>query len=183
MCYWTRVSHHARCKWEQPDLFPVFDGFILTEEVTALWQPSPPNLFYFNSYSIMHSILKFFLSSQGFFSALWCRKGCIIHDHIFIVISYTTSDLHSTPSPYSLITADTLLNLWGIGWYAFSMTSFVVHDVQTMKLYGLAEIVFNLTWHVSLELHMIEQGVVLIPKRRSHHQWFAVAKQPEVIHF
>lgn len=69
---------------------------------------APPTLFYFNSYSIMHSILKFFLSSRGFFSALCCRKGCIIHDHIFIVISYTTSDLHSTPSSYLLITADTL---------------------------------------------------------------------------
>lgn len=61
------------------------------------------------------------------------------------------------------------------------MTSFVVHDVHTMKLYGLVEIVFNLAWHISLELHLTEWRVVLILKRHSHRERFAVAKQPEMV--
>lgn len=44
------------------------------------------------------------------------------------------------------------------------MTSFVVHDVHAMKVYGLTEIGFNLTWHISLELHLTEWRDVLILK-------------------
>ncbi len=59
----------------------------------------------------------------------------------------------------------------------------MAHDLHTMQLYELVEIVFNLTRHISLELHLTESRVVLILTRHSHRQRFAVAKQPEVIHF